>query len=79
MTNTDNTTDPLLQYFTWKHLPKELQSYSKPFAILAATIIRSLPRCPERTAALRKLLEAKDCAVRSALPQEVLTVEELTE
>lgn len=33
----------------------------------AETIVRTLPRNPERTVALRKLLEAKDCAVRAAL------------
>ena len=30
-------------------------------------LVEMLPRCPERTVALRKLLEGKDCAVRAAL------------
>jgi hypothetical protein len=38
------------------------------FFILAATLVTSLPRNAERTVALRKLLEAKDAAVRANLP-----------
>jgi hypothetical protein len=47
-------------------LPEHLQEVSRPFAGLAA-IILTLPRNPERTVALRKLLEAKDAAVRAKL------------
>jgi hypothetical protein len=57
----------LLQFFEFKHLPAHLQEVSEPFARLAAGIVDSLPRTPERTVALRKLLEAKDCAVRAKL------------
>ena len=32
-----------------------------------ALIVAKFPRNPERTVALRKLLEAKDCAVRARL------------
>jgi hypothetical protein len=59
--------EPLLQFFTYEHLRADLQGVSKDFAILAARIVASLPRNPERTVALRKLLEAKDCAVRAKL------------
>jgi hypothetical protein len=59
--------DYLLQFFTFEHLPEKLQAASKPFAILAAHIVETLPSNPERTVALRKLLEAKDCAVRALL------------
>lgn len=72
-----NQTDPMLQHFRWKHLPEHLQEVSRPFGQHAARLVRSLPRCPERTAALRHLLEAKDCAVRAALPEAVVMVEEL--
>lgn len=57
----------LLQFFVWGHLPADLQGISRPFAELAEKLIQTLPRNPERTTALRKLLEAKDCAVRAAL------------
>lgn len=57
----------LLQYFAFEHLPPDLQAISKPFGELAAQICETLPRNPERTVALRKLLEAKDCAVRAQL------------
>jgi hypothetical protein len=63
----DGTTDPLLQFFIYDHLPERLQKVSREFAGLAHYIVQTLPRNPERTVALRKLLEAKDCAVRSVL------------
>jgi hypothetical protein len=59
--------DPLLQFFQYRHLPSELQSFSAPFSDMADWIVKMLPRNPERTVALRKLLEAKDCAVRARL------------
>ena len=59
--------EPLLQFFTNAHLSAELRSVSDPFAVLAKHIVDTLPRNPERTTALRKLLEAKDCAVRAQI------------
>jgi hypothetical protein len=57
----------LLQFFAYEHLPPHLQEVSKPFGVLAAQICEKLPKNPERTVALRKLLESKDCAVRALL------------
>lgn len=57
--------EPIIQFFKFEHLPSELQKISEPFYVLANKIVETLPRNPERTVALRKLLEAKDCAVRS--------------
>ena len=57
----------LLQFFAYSHLPEHLQAVSMPFGELANQIVETLPRNPERTVALRKLLEAKDCAVRALL------------
>lgn len=62
-----DTTEPLLQFFAYEHLRDDLKAVSKPFGDLAAMIVKDLPRNPERTVALRKLLEAKDCAVRARL------------
>lgn len=62
------TVDPILHFFHYAHLPERLRATSRLFFILAAELIRSLPRNAERTVALRKLLEAKDCAVRANLP-----------
>jgi hypothetical protein len=59
--------EPMLQFFEYAHLPKELQNVSYPFCELAREIVKNLPRNPERTVALRKLLESKDCAVRAKL------------
>jgi hypothetical protein len=60
-------TEPIMQFFAYEHLPAHLQEASKPFGELAKLIVDSLPRNPERTVALRKLLESKDAAVRAKL------------
>ena len=57
----------LLQFFSYQHLPPHLALVSKPFADLAAKLDTQLPDNAEKTVALRKLLEAKDCAVRAVL------------
>ena len=59
--------EPILQFFAYAHLPAHLQAISEPFGKMAENIVATLPRNPERTVALRKLLEAKDCAVRAFL------------
>lgn len=56
----------VLQFFTYDHLNPELQKVSLPFCELAKLMAESLAG-PELTVCLRKLLEAKDCAVRAAL------------
>lgn len=64
-------TDRMLQFFAYDHLKsEELKATSKPFGDLAQQIVDTLPANPERTVALRKLLEAKDCAVRALLYKE---------
>jgi hypothetical protein len=60
--------DPLLRFFHYSHLPPTLRAASAPFAALARAILDGTPRNAERTVALRKLLEAKDAAVRAMLP-----------
>ena len=57
----------MMQWFEYAHLPPHLQETSKPFCELALTMTETLERGPERTVALRKLLEAKDAAVRAAV------------
>ena len=60
----------ILQFFAHEHLPPHLQAVSKPFGELAHQVVATLPRNAERTVALRKLLEAKDAAVRALLAKE---------
>lgn len=71
----------IMQFFAYEHLPAHLAEVSKPFSDLAHALVEGdngpasgtvtfgspLPRNPERTVALRKLLEAKDAAVRARL------------
>lgn len=62
--NDENT---ILKYFCYEHLPDTLKEISKPFCDLAFMMHDNLPNGPEKSAGLRKLLEAKDCMVRAAL------------
>ena len=59
--------DRLLKFFEYEHLPEHLQVVSKPFCQLAQSINDTIAPGPERTVALRKLLESKDAAVRAKL------------
>ncbi len=67
--------DHIEQFFRHDHLPIALRDISAPFCELAERVVQNIPRNPERTVALRKLLEAKDAAVRAyiagALPDTV--------
>ena len=56
----------VLAFFDYKHLPAQLQTVSKAFHDLAHQVA-ARSSSPETTVALRKLLEAKDAAVRAAL------------
>ena len=56
----------MLKFFRFDHLQPDLQQYSVPFFNLAHWIAVNIPAGPERTVVLRKLLEAKDAAVRAA-------------
>lgn len=60
MTNVD-------KYFTYEHLPANLKNISMPICELAKLMDELLPDSDEKSAGMRKLLEAKDCFVRSAL------------
>ncbi len=63
-------TEQLLSYFTYLHLPTDAPHRKVSAAVceLAFRLAEELPESPETTAGLRKLLEAKDCFVRAALP-----------
>lgn len=62
-----NAPEHILQFFEYGHLPPHMQEVSKPFCDLANEMVHRLPRNPERTVALRKLLESKDAAVRALI------------
>lgn len=61
----------IMQFFAYGHLPAHLQEVSRPFGEMAQKIVETIPRNPERTVALRKLLESKDAAVRALLAKDV--------
>ncbi len=58
---------PIMEYFTYAHLPEKLKDVSKPLGDLAEEMDKTLPDGAEKSAGLRKLLEAKDCFVRARL------------
>lgn len=62
---------PILVFFAFGHLPPHLRAVSEPFhaqAVRMASDAKDTPASRAETAAgLRKLLEAKDCAVRAVL------------
>lgn len=60
--------EPLLKFFAYAHLKPEFAVISQPFGEMAQWIVTTLPSNDQRTQALRKLLEAKDAAVRAVLP-----------
>ena len=59
----------ILKYFAYSHLPSPLQEVSEPVFALADEMDNTLPECAEKSAGLRKLLEAKDCFVRAKLEE----------
>ena len=63
--------EQVLEFFDYEHLPEDLREVSKPFHDLAQQMAWDLEteRGQEVTVGLRKLLEAKDCFVRAALPR----------
>jgi len=57
----------MLRWFECAHLPEKFRVVSSPFGELAQQMCLTLRPGAERTVMLRKLLEAKDAAVRQAL------------
>ena len=64
---TESALGPILKFFKFDHLPEHLRKVSEPFRELAEHLEENLPGGPEKSVALRKLLEAKDAAVRSSI------------
>ena len=58
---------PIMKFFAYEHLPEHLKETSKLCHDLAKQVDSTLPHGAEKSAGLRKLLEAKDCFVRANL------------
>lgn len=59
--------DRMMKWFAFEHLPEHLKVVSIKFYEIACSICALVESGPERTVALRKLLEAKDAAVRATV------------
>jgi len=59
-----------MKFFSHAHLPDHLKKVSRPVAELATEMEETLPDGPEKSAGMRKLLEAKDCFVRARLEED---------
>ncbi len=57
----------VMKFMKYNHLPEHLQEVSKKFHDLAEWCDTNIEHGPELNWALRKLLEAKDSAVRAKL------------
>lgn len=55
----------MMKWFAYEHLPDHLRNVSLPFCDLAKWITDNIDPGPERTVALRFLLQSKDAAVRA--------------
>jgi len=62
----------LLKWLRHDHLPPHLQDVVKRVAEIAQAMDRTLAEGPEKTAGMRKPIEAKDCFVRARIEQEEL-------
>lgn len=60
----------LLKWLRHDHLPPQLQDVVKPIDALARSLDATLAEGPEKTAGMRKLIEAKDCFVRARIEQD---------
>lgn len=67
------STDPIAQFFTAAYLAPAQQVIARPYTDVAAWLL-TLPRNPERTVALRKLLESMDAALRAVVARDVRNI-----
>jgi len=59
--------NPIMKFFEYRHLPLSVQGVSADICDIAHKYEGGINDGPEKSAGLRKLLEAKDCFVRAAL------------
>ena len=60
----------LLKWLRHDHLPPHLQAMMQPIETLAQEMDDTLAEGAEKTAGMRKLVEAKDCFVRARIEQD---------
>lgn len=61
------STEALLKFFSTDHLDRSKAEVVVEFQDIAHNMAHRLPDNAETTTCIRKLLEAKDCAVRATL------------
>lgn len=61
------TNERMMKWLSVAHLPDSLRPIVGEYRALGEIICNDIPPGPERTVALRKLVESKDCAVRAII------------
>lgn len=59
------SSETILKHFRYTHLPKKYHDICAAMYSIADDCVANLPKCAERSAGLRKLLEARDCFMRT--------------
>jgi len=59
----------IFKYFKYLHLPEKAQTVAKEFYHMAEWVDVNIPKGREKDKCLKKLCEAKDCAVNVFLPK----------
>jgi hypothetical protein len=67
MITPESEQSPIMKFFEYEHLPEHLKFVSAPICELAKRMDTELKDSPEKSAGMRKLLEAKDCFVRARI------------
>lgn len=68
MSEQESAPDRMLRWFDYKQpMPPEMAVFVMVYNHLAKVICDNIEASPERTVALRKLLESKDAAIRAMM------------
>jgi hypothetical protein len=63
--------EDLMQFFGGNPATERAKEMAQSFRVLAQEIVETVPRNPQRRAALQRLLEARDCVLRALVYREL--------
>jgi hypothetical protein len=59
----------ILRHFDYDYMSGPLRDIAEPFKVMAIELDKRLPECAEKSAGLRKLLEARECFIRAKMEE----------